>query len=97
MTAATAKLAAMTTKNPAAAHPSPGFGGSEAEAGEMSPAASSAAKQANTSAHGGHADAGAEGDPGLRERPVASLLAADQQATSSPLASLRWEARQPVS
>jgi hypothetical protein len=50
MTAATAKLAAMTTKNPAAAHPSPGFGGSEAEAGEMSPAASSAAKQANTSA-----------------------------------------------
>jgi hypothetical protein len=41
----------------------------------------------------GHGDAGAEGDPGLRERPVASLLPADQQATSSPLASLQWEAR----
>ncbi len=39
-----------TTKNTAAAHPSPGFGGSEAEAGEMSPATSSAANQANTSA-----------------------------------------------
>jgi hypothetical protein len=50
ITAATAKPAAMTRKNPAAAHSSPGVGGLEAEAEGRTPEASNAEPPAITSA-----------------------------------------------